>query len=73
MNNGEDTNPLPTDSVYDTIISYDQFTYSLVFIFWNNTSQLGMTPKSLDTRDDTFSHCSGECCRVLSDILDDLL
>jgi hypothetical protein len=37
MNDSENTNPLPTDPVHNPVMPYDQFTYGLVLIFWNNT------------------------------------
>jgi hypothetical protein len=72
MNDSNNTNSLPAEPAYDTVIPHNQFTYTLFCILWNNTSQPWMTSKSLDSRDDASSHRCCVCCRVSCDVLDDL-
>jgi hypothetical protein len=72
MYEGNDANPLPAHSIYNTVIPHDQLTYGFVCILGDNTPQLRMASKLLDSQDNASSHRHGICCRVSFDVLNDL-
>ena len=55
MNDRDNAYPLPAEPIYDPVMPRDQLTDGLIGILWHNTPQLRMTPKLLDSRDDTSS------------------
>jgi hypothetical protein len=57
MNNRNDANPLPLNSVYETVISYYKLSYGLVFILWDNAPKSGITAQPFNSGNHTPRSC----------------
>ena len=56
MNNRNDANPLPLNSVYDTVISYYKLSNGLVFILWDNAPKSGIAAQPFNSGNHTPSN-----------------
>lgn len=52
MDNGKDSNPPPTNSIHDSVVSHDQLADCPILIFWHYSAKPRMVSKTPDVGDD---------------------